>query len=822
MLSSWLVSWRNVTRHKKRFFFTLVALVLGVAVMASMLISKSTFSNLMDEQERLHAGDADFWIQSNESTFSENELEWLQQQEEVEEGVSLFNKKGFAEMETEDPAQASVRFTGISDFNNTLIEMPVKAGDVTKEGLIITDNAAELFGKEIGDQISFQDMGSLEITAIVQEGGMLNSPKTFEAAILQDIQVMVPLEELQQWTGIDKQISNFRFKVNNDTDEKQLLSAYQSELEGTDLFVQPIVADSQQNNDVEGLYYVFDLIAILSIFISSFIAFNMINTSIIERKKEIAIMKSLGYTNGNIVKLIVKEIGFLAVIGTIFGLGIGIWLGLYFQDILVSVIVTQNVSYDVVIVGPLIISAIVGIVFPFLAAAWPLYKAGKTPILKAMFETSATHNSFNKLNKFRIILGVICSGIGLIDNVWAFLFLFVGLVLLFPLWMRVVQIVVNPIMAFVFRFSGKQALRSIKQFEQRNANTAAMLAIGVSLALFMSAALQSLPEGMEEEIEATFGGDILVEKETPWTDSDLDNVQGIEDVEDANSYTEIPNVTWHTKADELREFSIISFPDINNAEKFELVEEVEGNSNHPYIYVGERALTEWGGDVGDVLTLNTPAGEQNFFVKGSVQTSHNTSYIAFVEEDVIKNELNWPHDYHLALDAVDKDAISTAVLTLESTFGEEINGINTVTLTKEQTTSAVNGMDELMQGLLLLIIAISAIGISNTLFMNTMERVKEIGTMRAIGFTKRQVQFMIIAEGLFIGFTGVIVGVLYGILVIYLNSISADAQGLLNFIVPWNSLLIAIAGGVLFTLFASWLPSISASRTSIKEAINYE
>ncbi|WP_042143299.1 ABC transporter permease [Paucisalibacillus sp. EB02] len=822
MLNSLLVSWRNVTRHKKRFFFTLVAIVLGVAVMTSMFIAKDTFSNLMDEQERLYAGDADFWVQSNEGYFAENELEWLNKKEEVEEGAALLVQKGFLEMETELPQQASVRFTGVSDYNNDLIELPVKEGDVAKEGLIITENAAILLGKEVGDSVSFLNMGTLEITAIVHEGAMLTSPKTLDAALFRDFQVMVPLDTLQKWTDMENQISNFRFNVNQVTDEEEVLKTYQSELAGSNLFVQPIVVDSQQHNDVEGVYYVFDLIAILSIFISAFIAFNMVHTSIIERKREIAIMKSLGYTSGNVIRLVVREIGFLAVIGTIFGLGIGLMLGIYVQDILITAITSQNIIYDVVIIEPLIISGIVGILFPFLAAIVPLYKAGKIPILEAMFEKNTTYSSLNKLNIVRVLLGIICTGIGLIDNVWAFLLLFVGLVLLFPLWMRVIQNIIGAILTFFFGFSGKQALRSIKQFERRNASTAAMLAIGVSLALFMSAALASLPEGMEEEIRETFGGDIIVEKETPWTDSDLDVAKGIEGVSGVNPFIEVPNVTWNTKSGDLREFSIMSFTDLNSADTFELVNESKENSEFPSLYVGERALMEWGGSVGDVLSLNTPAGEQRFYVKGSVQTSHYSNYVAFMEESNIRSELNWPHNFHLMIDVDDEDTISNVLFVLWNSFGETIIGANPITVNIEQSTSALEGMDELMQGLLLLIIAISAIGISNTLFMNTMERVKEIGTMRAIGFTKRQVQFMIMAEGLFIGIAGVLVGTVYGILVIYLNSISADAGGLLSFIIPWISLLIAIAGGILFTLLASWLPSNSASRISIKEAINYE
>lgn len=154
-------------------------------------------------------------------------------------------------------------------------------------------------------------------------------------------------------------------------------------------------------------------------------------------------------------------------------------------------------------------------------------------------------------------------------------------------------------------------------------------------------------------------------------------------------------------------------------------------------------------------------------------------------------------------------------------FGS-LSGVNTVTETIDKTTSGVTGVDNLFEGLLLLIIGISAIGISNTLFMNTMERVKEIGTMRAIGFTKSQVRFMIISEGLCIGIAGVMAGTLYGILVIYLNSISIGARGLLEFAIPWASLVLAIAGGILFTLLASWLPSHTASKISVKEAIQYE
>ncbi|MDX8047258.1 FtsX-like permease family protein [Gracilibacillus sp. S3-1-1] len=819
MLSSFHVSWRNITRHKKRFLFTLIAIVLGVTVMTSMLIAKSTFANIMDEQEQLIAGNADFRIQATDRFFSANDLADRLDMDMVEEGIATLTKQGFVDMDTKSPNQATVNFTGLSEFDNDMMQLPVKEGDVTKEGLIITENAAKLWNKQVGEKVSFQKVGSMEVTAIVYEGGIVNSPKTMEGANFRDFEVIVPLESLQESLGMNSLITEYRYKVKDGLDLQEVLTDYQNDLAASNLYVQPIVADTQQYNNIEGIYFVFDIIAILSIFISAFIAFNMINTSIVERHKEIAIMKSLGYTRRKVRGLIFKEIAYFAIIGTVLGLGIGAWLGMVVQDILISAIVTQNINYQVEFVPPLITSAIVGILYPFIAAALPLYHAGKTPILVAM---AGENREISRLTKFkigRVILGVLCTMLGLIDNVWAFLLLFIGLVLLFPLWMSLIQFILRPIFALLFGFLGKQADRSLNQFKNRNANTAAMLAVGVSLALFMSAALASLPEGMENDIRATFGGDILVEKETAWTDNERHVIEDMEGIDAVHSYAEIPNVTWYSLANELREFSLFSF---DNDSMFERVETTEQISDNPSIYIGDRALAEMGAKVGDVFTFHTPAGETEFFIKGVVKTAHYSGYAGFVEEPTVREFVNWPLDYHVMIEVTDEKRIPVVLASLWASFGAGISNVDVMEVNIEQAKNGLTGTNDLFVGLLILVIGISAIGITNTLFMNTLERTKELGTMRALGFTKSQVRIMIIAEGLIIGVTGVIVGTLYGILVIYLNAVSAQAPAFLDFSVPWSSLLLAVAVGILFTLLASWIPSNSASRISIREAINNE
>lgn len=822
MRHSLLVSWRNITRNKKRFFLTLIAIIIGVVVMTGMLIAKETTSETLDYYEKLYAGSADYWIESNNHTFKENRLDWLQDREEFKKGISTLLKQGFVEIDGLSKAQSSVRFSGVSSFDNGLFELPVKEGDVTKEGLIITENAASLWNKELGDDITFSDMGTLKITAIVHEGSMLSSPQTLEEANYVHSRVMVPLDVLQEWSGLDGRISSYRFETAEGQSD-EIFAAYQEELAASDMFVQQVVIDDRQNNDLEGLYWTFDIIAILSVFISGFIAFNMIYTNIMERRKEFAVMKSLGYTNGGVYRLVLQEIGLLAIIGTVIALPLGVAFGGYFQELLMGAIATQNITYELEILSPIITAAVIGLIFPFAAAAFPVYQAGKTPVLEAMSNQSAVRQRNRKTNIFRVVFGVVFTGIGLIDDVIAFLFLFLGLVLLYPVFMNGLQKLVSPLFKLLFLYPGEQALRSVKQFKNRNGNTSAMLAIGVSLALFMSAALESLPDGMEDDIRSTFGGDMIVQKETPWQEEEVEDIKASDGTENAQRFADIPSITWETNDGDAREFSIMSFSGhAHEQDIFRVTEETDKSDTLPGLYLGERALNEWGGEVGEVITLNTPAGASDFYVKGTVQTAHYTGYAAFAEDAMLASSLNWPEPFQLAI-SLDNEANSFQLQNyLWENYGDEISSISTASQNAEASVSALEGMNELMQGLLLLIIALSAIGISNTLLMNTIERTKELGVMRAIGFTKSQIKRMILAEGLIIGLTGVIVGTAYGILVIYLNSQSEMAQDLLRFSVPWVSLILAISSGILFSLAASWLPSAAASRVKVKDAISYD
>lgn len=820
MVSSFRISWRNLMRNKKRFLFALSAVILGIVVMTGMLITKETTAKTFDELEQQYAGDADFFVKSTDGIFSKQELEALNADDHIEQDVYTLFKHGTVDMDHLNAEQSSVRISGMSSFNNDFMKLSLIEGDLQEDGLVITENAQKLWDKQLGDLVQFANMGELPITAIVQEGSMLSSPENAEQANFQHVRVIVPLHILQDWLAVNDDITEYRFQVVDGVEHESFLKQTQDNLQHTNLFIQPIVIDYKQNNDVEGLYLVFNMIAIISVFISGFIAFNMIYASVIERQKEFAIMKSLGYTSGSIYRLILQEIGLLAVIGTLIALPIGIWFGSVFQSLLISAVATGEVTYTLKLMWPLLISGAVGLLFPFVAASFPVYYAGKISVMEAIVDRTPSVKRKKYLTIVRMILGVIFTAIGMIDHPILFLFLFVGLVLLYPTFMKGIQKVLKPIFKVLLKYPGEQAGRSIGQFMNRNANTSAMLAIGVSVAMFMSALLVSLPDGIEAEVHQLFGGDMHIEKETPWEEHDIENIQSLEGVIDAKTFIEAPNITWKTVDGLDREFSMMSFSgEANEADMFRMIEKSSHTSSLPNIYLGERAFNEWGGEIGETITLNTPKGSQEFFVQANIASTHYTGYVAFVSEDDLEMILQLS-PMQVAITTEDESSQMHVMEYVRNTYGSSIVSITTASMIAEKSSRALIGMEDLMLALLLLIIVLTAIGISNTLFVNTLERTREIGMMRAIGFTKGQVRLMIISEGLIIGLTGVIIGISYGILIIFLNALSE--KELLEFTIPTDSLVLAIVGGLLFSLLATWIPAIIASRVTVKEAIVHE
>ena len=124
-----------------------------------------------------------------------------------------------------------------------------------------------------------------------------------------------------------------------------------------------------------------------------------------------------------------------------------------------------------------------------------------------------------------------------------------------------------------------------------------------------------------------------------------------------------------------------------------------------------------------------------------------------------------------------------------------------------------------------LIAMVGVLGLSGTMSMNIIERTREIGVMRAIGASDRDIASLVLVEGMLIGVISWILGTLLALPISYLLDYAvgvAFIQSPLNFVFQPTGCIIWLVGMLIIAAISSLAPARSASRLTVREVLAYE
>ena len=141
---------------------------------------------------------------------------------------------------------------------------------------------------------------------------------------------------------------------------------------------------------------------------------------------------------------------------------------------------------------------------------------------------------------------------------------------------------------------------------------------------------------------------------------------------------------------------------------------------------------------------------------------------------------------------------------------------------KQFVANQVAGLNQILLLLYILLglsIIVSLFGIVNTLVLTVFERTREIGMLRAVGMTRRQVRRMIRHESVITALLGAALGIPVGL---GLAAVFDRALRDIPFAVPWGTIVIFIIAAILVGLLAAIFPARRASRLNVLEALQYE
>jgi len=147
--------------------------------------------------------------------------------------------------------------------------------------------------------------------------------------------------------------------------------------------------------------------------------------------------------------------------------------------------------------------------------------------------------------------------------------------------------------------------------------------------------------------------------------------------------------------------------------------------------------------------------------------------------------------------------------------------IQTAAQFKQTQETDINKALNLLYGLLGLSVIISLFGVVNTLVLAVFERTRELGMLRAVGMTRRQVRSMIRHESIVTALIGGALGITVGVFLAVLTTRALSSEGIV-LAIPWGTIALFVVATIVAGVLAAVFPARRASRLNVLKALQYE
>jgi putative ABC transport system permease protein len=168
----------------------------------------------------------------------------------------------------------------------------------------------------------------------------------------------------------------------------------------------------------------------------------------------------------------------------------------------------------------------------------------------------------------------------------------------------------------------------------------------------------------------------------------------------------------------------------------------------------------------------------------------------------------------------DPQTVQRGIEDATTSFGNIL--VQDQTAFRDQQGGFINQLVGLITALLAMAILIALFGIVNTLGLSIFERTRELGLLRAVGMSRRQVRSMIRWESVIIAILGAVLGIAIGVAFGWSIQQALASQGLTELRIPGGQLVLYLVLAGLAGVLAAILPARRAARLNVLRAISYE
>jgi putative ABC transport system permease protein len=577
----------------------------------------------------------------------------------------------------------------------------------------------------------------------------------------------------------------------------------------------------------------------VALFVGIFVIANTLSITIAQRTRELATLRTLGATRRQVLGSVMVEAFVIGLLASITGLFLGLALAKGLNSLFVSFGINLPQASTVFATRTIVVSLCVGVFITMLAALRPAIRATRVPPISAVREGAVLPPSrFARFGPFAALLTIgaaialIVVGlfVGGLTTTQRLLSVGVGAAAIFLGVAMLAKTLVPPLARVLgwpaARFggaSGSLARGNAVRNPQRTASTASALMIGLALVTLVAVLAAGLKTRFESAVNSVFTADYALTATDNFSPISIASANALKNVQGVQ-------VVSGVRAGEGRAFgSRIGVtgvaPDISKVITVDWAHgspsvPAELGSNGAFVdkdYAKKHNLT-----IGSPIVLETPTGEKvHLTLRGIFSPPKGGSPYGDITisstrfDELFQNPQNVFTFVKMAGGVTPENtARLTAAL---STFPDA--KIQTETQFKKNQEQGINTLLNLLYVLLSLSIIVSLFGIVNTLVLTVFERTRELGMLRAVGMTRRQVRWMIRDESVITALIGATLAIPVGIV---LALLLGEAIKYPAFTIPWGSLVVFVIAAVIVGLIAAIFPARRAARLNVLQALQYE
>jgi putative ABC transport system permease protein len=577
----------------------------------------------------------------------------------------------------------------------------------------------------------------------------------------------------------------------------------------------------------------------VALFVGAFVIANTLSITIAQRTRELATLRTLGATRRQVLRSVLLEAFLIGLLASVVGLFLGLGLAKGLNSLFVSLGIDLPHAATVFATRTIVVSLLVGVAITVLAALRPAIRATRVPPIAAVREGAVLPpGRFARFGPYVALLtiaaavalmlvGLFVGSLSTTQRLVAIgagaLALFIGVAMLAKTLVRPLAGVLGWPATKLGGTAGKLARANAMRNPTRTASTASALMIGLALVTLVSVLAAGLKSTFSTSVNELFRADYALTATNNFSPISTASEEALRAVPGVQVVSGVRAGSGRAFGKKVGVTGVS--PDISRVISIKWQhgsQAVPGELGEDGAFVSKSYAKSHHLRVGSPLSVETPTGaEMKLRVLGVYAPPKGGSPYGEVTISTARFDAEYqsPQNVYTFID-IAGGASAANTHTLESALaGYPDAKIQTESQFKSNQEKGIDTLLNLLYVLLSLSIIVSLFGIVNTLVLTVFERTRELGMLRAVGMTRRQLRRMIRHESVITALIGAALGIPVGIVLALMVGQAIEYPA---FTIPVGTLVVFVIAAILAGLLAAVFPARRAGRLNVLAALQYE